>query len=379
MSARRKITANIARLNALLDEARIDAVVLRSGQNFTYLSGVVYSGTLARNMDLPDSMRAVLLFWPRSGKPVILTNKPAAGLAQRDSWVETIELYEAYVESSYAKLADVVKAAGLAASRVGFERDYISARDWEIVQRALPRMQMVDCTDLMNRVRWIKTADEVQMIRRAADLLDDVFAEVFQRIRPGDTERKIHTDMVATCLAKGFEWAHGILNSDKNTVPWAGESDLGINRGDVIRTDYVAYLKSYPGHQSRTAIVGTPSATQRAEYRLYMDIYRATIDRCRAGAKVKNLWQFVMNEFEKHGWTHQSLMIGHGVGAWWHQQEPVLRYGSDATLELEEGMVLALEPRKDYWHVQDMFLVQKGAPVLLSAKFDTDEPFIVAN
>ena len=67
-----------------MDEAKLDALVLRSGQNFTYLSGVVYPGTLQRHMDLTDSTRPVLLVWPRNGKPVIVTNKTAAGLVERD-------------------------------------------------------------------------------------------------------------------------------------------------------------------------------------------------------------------------------------------------------------------------------------------------------
>lgn len=376
MNAQRKITANLPRLNALLNETRLDAVVLRSGQNFTYLSGVVYPGTLARNQDLTDSMRGVMLLWPRSGKPVIVANKTAAELAQRDSWIDTIELYEGYLESPYSKMADVIKGAGLASGRVGFEYDYVSARDWDIVERALPSIQMVDCTEVMNRVRWIKTAEEVEMLRRAADLLDDVYYEVFQRVRPGDTERKLHADMIGTSLAKGFEWAHGILNCDKNTIAYGGESDVAINRGDFVRTDYVAYLKSYPGHQSRNAVVGTPSAVQRQEYRLNLEIYRATIDRCRAGAKVDDVYRFTINEFENLGWINKQLMIGHGVGPWWHQQEPILRRGSNLTLE--EGMVLALEPHVGQWHIQDMILVQKGAPVLLSSKFNTDEPFVVA-
>ncbi|MDB5858069.1 MAG: hypothetical protein JWQ76_1758 [Ramlibacter sp.] len=369
--------ANVDRLHALMDEARLDAVVLRSGQNFTYLSGVVYPGTLARHQDLADSARAVMLLWPRHGQPVIIANKTAAGLAQRDAWVDRIELYEGYVESPYAKLADVMRSAGLARARVGFEQDYVSARDWEDVQKHLPQLAMVDCTGLMNRVRWIKTPGEVELIRKAADLLDDVYLEVFQRIRPDDTERKIHTDMVGTCLAKGFEWAHGILNSDKNTIAYAGESDRVIARGDVIRTDYVAYLAGYPGHQSRNVIIGTPSAAQREDYRINLEIYRATIDRCRAGTRVGDLHAFVMDAFERQRWAYKSLLVGHGVGAWWHQQEPILRRGSD--IVLEEGMVLALEPHKDHWHVQDMVLVTgKGAPVLLSSRFPTDEPFVVA-
>jgi len=375
MTARRKPIANLERLHRLMDEAGLDAVVLRSGQNFTYLSGVVYPGTLARHQDLSDSTRAVLLLWPRQGKPVIIANKTAAGLARRDAWIEQVEMYEGYVQSPYEKLAQVLHDTGLGRARVGLERDYVNVRDWELLRQHAPEVEMTDCTTVMDRVRWIKTPDEVQMIRRAADLLDDVYQEVFERVRPGDTERKIHTDMMASCLAKGFEWAHGILNSDKNTIPYAGESDVVIRAGDVIRTDYVAYLQGYPGHQSRNVIIGEPSAEQKRDYATNLEIYRTAIDRCREGARVGDLYDYVMHEFQKHDWSYNSLLIGHGVGSWWHQQEPILRRDSDVLLEA--GMVLALEPHKDHWHVQDMILVQGGAPTLLSPKFNTDQPYLV--
>lgn len=367
-------TANIARLNQLMDQAKLQALVLRSGQNFSYLSGVIFPGTLARLQDLSDSQRAVLLVWPREGQPVILANNTAAGLARRDAvGGARVELYEGYVESPYDKLAEVL--AHMKLERVGFESSYINERDWQIVRHAMPQLEMTDCTALMDRVRAIKTPAEVEMLRRAADLLDDVFLEVFQRIRPGDTERKVHADMIGTCLARGFEWAHGILNTNKNMTPYAGESDVVISPGDVIRTDYVAYLDGYPGHQSRCAVVGEPTQSQRDEYGRYLEIYRGAIDRCRAGVKVDDVYRFVMDGFARHGWEYTTPLIGHGVGVWWHQQEPILRRGAPDVLE--EGMVLAIEPRKDAWHVQDMILVQQGAPVLLSAKLSTDEVFVV--
>ena len=121
-------------------------------------------------------------------------------------------------------------------------------------------------------------------------------------------------------------------------------------------------------------IVGEPTAKQRAEYALNLDVHRRTIDRCRAGARVDDLWRFTMGEYRKAGWPDHHMLIGHGVGPWWHQQEPILRRASEHVLE--EGMVLALEPHVNFWHVQDMVLVTKGAPVLLSPKFNTDEPFV---
>jgi len=62
------------------------------------------------------------------------------------------------------------------------------------------------------------------------------------------------------------------------------------------------------------------------------------------------------------------------VGCWWHQQDPIISRGSP--IVLEEGMVIAMEPQLDYWHIQDMSIVTNGAltslpPQLLVTKDPT--------
>jgi Xaa-Pro aminopeptidase len=216
---------------------------------------------------------------------------------------------------------------------------------------------------------------EIAKLKRGADLLDDVYRDVFASIKIGETERSVHTKLVEGCLAKGCGWVHGILNSSTNTIPYAGEGDTRFQRGDVVRTDYVAYLDGYPGHQSRNAILGPASTQQLGEYHTTRDIYRKTIDHCRAGVTAGEIYDLVVREFAKVGWNYTSILIGHGVGSWWHQQAPILSRAND--IVLEPGMVLALEPAKGYWHIQDMIVVRDGAPELISDKFPTDEPFII--
>jgi len=373
-SQKREASANIERLNTLMDDHGLAAVVVRSGMNFTYLSGVVYPGTLARLQDLTDSERGVLLLWPREGEPVIIANSIAAALARRDSWVDRVELHEGYVESPYAKLCELIREYRLDRARVGFEKNYVSAQHWELVQSTLPNMKMIDCVAMMDRVRWIKTPAEIGLIKRGADLLDDVFLTVFPQVRVGHTERDVHGLMIHECLKHGAEWAHGILNSSANTVAYGGEGDTVFRKGDVIRTDYVAFWDGYPGHQSRNLIFGKPSPQQTLEYEGNREIYLGAIERCRPGARVGDIYDYVMRAFEKRNWAYKSLLVGHGVGPWWHQQEPILRRGSDTLLE--EGMVLALEPHLDHWHLQDMIVVRDRAPELLSDKFSTAAPFI---
>src|SRR6267143_758516 len=282
-------TVNVARLHEFMDRERLAAVVARSGQNLTYLSGLAYPGTLARHVDIADSTRAVILLWPRHGDPVIVLNAIAEKLTVRDSWVKRVSVYDAYNESPYARLCEVIKEAGLEGERIGFEKNYLSAEHWEEVRRGLPRVEMVDCNRMMDAVRWVKTPAELALLRKGADLLDDAYAR-------------------------------------------------------------------------------------------YHDAYVKIIDACRPGVTAGGVYDFAVETFAKLGWQYTSILVGHSVGAWWHQQEPIVARGRDLTLE--EGMVLALEPHglnpgPGFLHLQDMAVVRRTGPELLSAKFPTKEIFVI--
>ena len=78
--------------------------------------------------------------FPLACAPVIVLNKIAEGLTRRDSWVDRVEVYDAYLESPYHRLAEVLKSLGLGNERVGLEKNYVSAAHWEEIQQ---RLQLV--------------------------------------------------------------------------------------------------------------------------------------------------------------------------------------------------------------------------------------------
>ena len=369
-----EIIANVERLHRLMDEEGVSAVVARSGKNFTYLAGFAYPGTLARHLEFPDSPREVLLVWPRTGEPVMVLNTYAAPLARRDSWLERVEVYDDYAESPYQRAAEVLKGLGVAEETIGFEKSYVSANRWEEINALFPKARVIDSTELMDRVRWIKTPEEVAALEAGARLLDEAYLEVLPTVRVGDTERMVHSRIIESCLRRGANWAHGILNSSRNTVSYGGESDEAFEAGDIIRNDYVSYLNGYPGHQSRSVCVGTPSDEQRKVYQVTLDIYRGTIERCVPGARTADIYHYANDRFHEAGFQGNVSLAGHGVGAWWHQQEPYMVPSSERVLE--EGMVVALEPHIGYWHLQDMVLVTSDGPRLLSPLINTDEMMI---
>ena len=106
-----------------------------------------------------------------------------------------------------------------------------------------------------------------------------------------------------------------------------------------------------------------------------MEVHRKTIERCRAGVTAGEIYAFVVDAFKKEGIDYTASLVGHGMGPWFHQQEPVLRNKSG--IVLEDGMVLAVEPQRHHWHIQDLILIENGKPKLLSDKFPTDHVFVI--
>jgi Xaa-Pro aminopeptidase len=371
----RKIIANVPRLESYMVANGLDAIAVRTGVNFTYLAGIALPGTLARHLDIANTVRGFMLVWPRKGEPIIVLDSFAEKVVARDSWVVKTVVYKAYVESLYTRVANVLEDLSLGGARVGFEKDGLSAAHWQEIQFALPKLQMIDCSRMMDEVRWIKTAGEIALQKTAADMLDDVLAEVFPTIRPGESEREVHARIVESCLRRGFGWVHGILNASSNMVMYGGESDVRFKKGDFVRNDYVAYYNGYAGHQSRLAILGKPKDEQQKGYALTLDIHRRTIERCTAGRTAGDIYQFVVDEFKKLGIEYPASLVGHSMGAWFHQQEPVLRRDSETVLE--DGMILAIEPQRLHWHIQDLIVIERSKPRLLSDKFPIDQPFII--
>jgi Xaa-Pro aminopeptidase len=372
----RPIIANIERLHCLMDAAGLDAVVVRGGHNVTYLSGVAFHGTLARHLDLSASPRGVAVVWPREADPAFVLEVTARGPAERDSWLQRLELFSGYAEPVFERVGTVLEALGLTRSRVGFDRNFVGAGFWEALARRLPQLVMCDCSDLMDDVRRIKTPGEVARFRAGANLLDAALLEVLPTLRAGEKEREVHARVIAACLARGAEFAHGILNSERNPHIYCGESAFAFSRGDVVRTDYLAYVDGYPGHQSRNAVIGRPSTLQASDYAKYHEVYLAAAELLRPGTMVGEVYDFVARRFAHVGWTYEAGLVGHSVGPWWHQQEPIFCRGSRALLE--PGMVVALEPFVGHWHCQDLFLITQDAPELLSPDFPTHELLAVA-
>ena len=128
-------------------------------------------------------------------------------------------------------------------------KTYVSAARWEEMQRLLPGARLVDCTELMAQVRWVKTPGEIQLLKPPIFWMMLIWKSfpLCALVRRSGTCIAVWS----SCLRRGAQWVHGILNSSRNAVAYGGEGDTVFQAGDIIRNDYVSYYHGYPGHQSR--------------------------------------------------------------------------------------------------------------------------------
>jgi Xaa-Pro aminopeptidase len=122
-------------------------------------------------------------------------------------------------------------------------------------------------------------------------------------------------------------------------------------------------------------VLGKPSSEIATTYQKVREVYGLLIKNIRPGAVVGALYELVVREFERRNLKYGSLLIGHSVGPWFHQQEPIMR--RDSKFVLEQDMVLALEPYYESYHIQDMVHVNKTGCQLISKKIATDELWVI--
>ena len=118
----RTIIANVPRLDRSMEANGLDAIAVRTGVNFTYLSGIALPGTLARHLDIASTVRGFMLVWPRKGKSIIILDSFAENVVVRDSWVDTTVVYKAYANRFTRALRMFSRTSGWRVHAWGLKR-----------------------------------------------------------------------------------------------------------------------------------------------------------------------------------------------------------------------------------------------------------------
>lgn len=200
---------------------------------------------------------------------------------------------------------------------------------------------------------YLKTPEEMQLMRDAADLVSRTMGEVASWMRPGVTTRKLDTvarefirDNGGRPACLGYSGFPGTLCIEVNdTVVHGFPSQYEIRDTDIVGIDTVVELNGYNGDMAYTfAMEAVDDKVLDLCRTTYESLY-VGIEACRPGKRIGDIANAVQTYCERRGYSVVREMCGHGIGRSMHESPEVPNYGRRGTGPvIRNGMCLCIEP-----------------------------------
>lgn len=206
---------------------------------------------------------------------------------------------------------------------------------------------------------FLKTEDEIELMRKANQLVGNTLGEICKHIKPGVTTLQL--DRIAESFIRdnggvptfknypnpfGGPFPASICTSVNDVVVHGIPDEKTVLRdGDIISVDCGAHLDGFNGDSCYTFCVGEVSAEikkllQVTKKSLYLGIENAT-----AGKHLGDIGYAVQTYCESNGYGVVRELTGHGIGREMHEDPSVPNYGSSGSgVMLKAGMCIAIEP-----------------------------------
>jgi Xaa-Pro aminopeptidase len=227
----------------------------------------------------------------------------------------------------------------------------ISARTWgESVlelQAASPQLELVNATPLVNELRRVKSAAELDLMRKACTIVDEAMVATAPSVQPGVTMADLAEEVEHQMRIRGSRtpsfpthiFSYGYAESHDSQA----ETALGpIADGEAVMFDFGAVWRGYCSDFGRTVVCGEPPAEYEHTYQVMLDAQEAGRAAAVPGALASEVNAACRAPIEDAGlgefFRHR---MGHGIGLDVHEQ-PFISTENDTPLEA--GMTFTDEP-----------------------------------
>lgn len=200
---------------------------------------------------------------------------------------------------------------------------------------------------------YLKTAEEIELMRRASDLVSRTLGEVARWVAPGVTTLRLDTiarefilDNGGKPSCLGYHGFPGTLCIEVNeTVVHGFPSAYTLREGDIVGTDCVVELDGFNGDSCYTFAVGEIAPATAELLKVTKESLYKGIEAAKAGKRIGDISNAVQTYCEHRGYSVVREMCGHGIGKSMHEDPEVPNYGRRGIGPmLKPGMVIAIEP-----------------------------------
>ncbi|MBI2619657.1 MAG: aminopeptidase P family protein [Ignavibacteriales bacterium] len=319
---------NAQRLEAIRDrlhKLRLHALLITFLPHIRYLTG--FSGT-----------NGLCLILPR--KQFFLTDGRYTTQAR-----EEVRGFQILIAKK--SLGEEAKKRGVLPSgaRIGFEVEHMNVAELQNWKTLYPRMRFVPTRTVVEALCAVKDESEIDLIRRAVSISDDVFRKILDVLRPGISEMDVAAEIIYLHRKLGAEadaFEPIVASGFRGALPHARATGKSIKRGEMVTLDFGCRYRGYHSDLTRTVAVGKPTDRARRMYRIVREAQQRAVDSARSGMAAKDLDAVARKHITRAGfgrWFPHSL--GHGLGIQVHEAPRVSASSKDV---LKSGNVITIEP-----------------------------------
>lgn len=325
----------IAKLKSRLITRKLDAILISQPENRRFLSGYTAS-------DHGIGESSGVLFIPRRGKPILLTDSRFELDARKEAPDFSVQLYK---KGMLASLAILLKEQQI--QRLGFESHYTLHSTYESLIKICTKVKTepVATTGIVESMRLCKSETELQKLQASVSLNEVILQEVHRTMQPGMTEIEIAIQIETLMRRKGAECPSFdtiVASGENGASPHAVPGKRRIQEGEPIVIDMGLVLDGYCSDMTRTIVLGQPSKKSLEIIRIVRKAQLAGIAAVQAGKTGKQVDHAARTVIKDAGYgNYFGHGLGHGVGLAVHEQPSLSpRY----TKKLKAGMVVTVEP-----------------------------------
>lgn len=317
--------SRLTKLRTRLSELGLDAMLITSRSNRWYMSGFGGSaGTLL------ISAEKAILFTDFRYTERATAQAPAFTVVQHGAplskWIR-----------------EAVTEQGLL--RIGFETDQLVHSAHEAYRDQLAPAELVPVSGVIEGLRQVKSADELDKLRRSCAIADAAYIHILKYLKPGVTERDVALELEFFMRQNGAEKnAFDVIpaSGTNGSLPHAEATGRVLRDGDLITMDFGCVYDGYCSDITRTVGIGAISDKQREVYKIVLDAQLASVEACRAGLTGWELDAVARDIIAGAGYGENfGHSLGHGVGLDIHE---LPRVAPGIETILEPDMVVTIEP-----------------------------------
>jgi Xaa-Pro aminopeptidase len=320
----------LEKLRAALPEKGIDSILVTHGPNVRYLSG--FDGGSDGYLIITNT------------KSILATDSRYWEQAEREA--PEYELFK--TTTSYTKwFPELLKTLGI--NNLGFESrsmtyDFFKNLD-EAFRKAGFNLSLIPTNDIIETIRMIKEPEEIELLRKAAQITDATFNAVYKKLKAGMTEEQVAWEIEKTFHDKGSQGLAfpSIVGSGPNgAMAHAKPSNDIIKNSQPIVIDMGGIYRGYKNDITRTVCTGKADARFKEIYNIVLEAQQNAAGNIRAGMTGKEADALARDVIVKAGYGDNfGHSLGHGVGLEEHEQP---RLSSFSEQILTDGMVFTIEP-----------------------------------